>query len=179
MKTLLLLRHAKSSWKFPELGDHDRPLKPRGIAAAKTIARLFPDPVDWPQVVLCSSAVRTRETWRLMQEVWTESAEASTVCDATIIPEATVIPELYHCEPELFRQRVADCPEPADCVLVIGHNPGLEEWAAVLTRHPVVLPTAALLRLELKISHWSDIDAAEGTARISGLWRPRELTEDQ
>jgi phosphohistidine phosphatase len=138
-KTLHLLRHAKSSWDNPDLADHDRPLAPRGRRNAAALATHFSSAGISPALILCSSAQRARETL------------------AGVLPglhgeaEIRIEDGLYGAGAEALIARIRDVPEATPSVLVIGHNPGLEDLATRLDgRAPAApLPTAALATFEL------------------------------
>src|SRR5262245_59678675 len=120
MKELLLLRHAKSSWATPGLADFDRPLNTRGRRAARLLSRFFEDPGLRPALVLSSDAHRTRETLELIH-----GALASRV---TIHLE----PRLYLADPSTLLECLKKIPNDVPSVLMIGHNPGLQEFALEL-----------------------------------------------
>jgi phosphohistidine phosphatase len=166
-KRLYLLRHAKSSWKQPELADHDRPLAGRGRRAADAIARYLSDQAIAPELVLCSTARRARETGERIQ---------SALGTAPIRHE----PGLYGASAASLLERLRTVPDSVASVLLIGHNPALEELALDLSGPSpqrrdveVKFPTAALVTLALPISSWRDLghDCAELVAFI----RPRDL----
>ena len=164
MKTLLLFRHAKSSWSNTVLDDHDRPLKKRGLKAAPRMGAVLRDIGLRPDHVLCSTALRAKETWKLVQ------AE---------LPEGHIIPvthsaDLYHCETSQVLTALAHVAEPAACVLIVGHNPDLETVLTQLTGESHRLPTAAFVRLTLPLDTWSDLTETTRAA-IDAIWRPREL----
>jgi phosphohistidine phosphatase len=165
MKTLLLLRHAKSSWNEPGLADHDRPLNKRGRKAAPRMARLLREMALRPDLVLCSTAVRAQETARLVLSEWDSP------------PAITTHEKLYHCEPSGFVELLRTVTEPNHVLMLIGHNPGLEEFLAQLTGQSEHLSTAAVARVDLDLTAWSQF--AEVTrGKLIGLWRPRELQND-
>jgi len=164
MRTLLLLRHAKSSWSDPTLDDHERPLKRRGTRAARQMARLINAEHLVPELVLCSTAVRARETLRLVLE------------ESGLTPPVQELERLYHCSPAEFLAVLRDVPADPHTVLIVGHNPGLEEFLALLTGHAEPFPTAALASISLKIDDWSQLDAGI-PGELTGLWRPRELDD--
>ncbi len=162
MKKLLLLRHAKSCWEDSSLADHDRPLKPRGVKAARRIGQLIGAQHCCPDLVLCSTAVRAKETLRLVLEE----------IDGT--PPVEYVERLYHCSLDVFVSVLQSIPWDLPVVMLVGHNPGLEEFLSHLTGQPQTMPTGALGRIELDLSQWSDFNSAtEG--RLVDLWRPREL----
>ncbi|MDZ4688567.1 MAG: histidine phosphatase family protein [Planctomycetaceae bacterium] len=168
MKTLLLLRHAKSGWDQPQLADHDRPLTKRGIKAARRMGRLIVDDAIALDAVLCSTAVRARETWNHVRESMSELGRTP--------PSASFVAELYHCELEQFAPIIGSAPDTARTLLLIGHNPGLEELLAQLTGEDHQAPTATLAVLELDIAAWTEF-ASNAPATLRHLWRPRELPE--
>jgi phosphohistidine phosphatase len=166
MRRLYLLRHAKSSWKDTSLPDHDRPLAGRGRRAAKKIARHLREQGIEPELVLCSSAQRARATLERI-----ESALGA--------PAVRVEGELYAASAPALLVRLRGVPDNVESVLLIGHNPGLQDLALDLARpSPSVdelaakYPTAALATLELSAS-WGELD--HGTAELVDLVRPREL----
>lgn len=161
MKTLLILRHAKSSWKNSDLSDHDRPLSPRGQQDAPAVGQRLRDKDLIPQAVLSSSARRARQT---AQAVAQECG-----CPA----ELQLSRELYGGGPEAYLEAIRNLSRGVDCALVVGHNPDLEELVEILTGESLRLPTAALAHLELDIQAWQDLDEEEH-GRLINLWTPRE-----
>ena len=119
MRTLYLLRHAKSSWDDPTLPDDKRPLAPRGRRDGKRIAEHLRRQEIEPELVLCSSAARTRETLELLRPA---------LGGATVVVED----ELYGASADRLLARIRLVPDEAESVMVIGHNPGLHELALVL-----------------------------------------------
>ncbi|HUQ72779.1 MAG TPA: histidine phosphatase family protein [Planctomycetaceae bacterium] len=168
MKTLLLLRHAKSGWDQPQLADHDRPLTKRGVKAARRMGRLIADDAIALDALLCSMAVRARETWDHVCESMSERGHTP--------PPASFIADLYHCELEQFAPIIAAAPDTARTLLLIGHNPGLEELLAQLTGEDHHVPTAMLAVLDLDIDAWNEF-ALNAPATLRHLWRPRELPD--
>ena len=163
MKTLLLLRHAKSSWKESSLPDHDRPLNKRGLKAAPRMGRLMRETGLRPDGVLCSTATRAKET---LQLVLTELGGGVPV---------TFHAELYHCDVAQILGVLRGVAEPAASLLVVGHNPDLELFLEHATGQTERLPTGALARIEVELAAWSDLtDATRGT--LVSVSRPRELT---
>jgi phosphohistidine phosphatase len=154
MKRLYLLRHAKSSWDDPDLADHDRPLSGRGRRAADAIGRHMRAHGIEPELVLCSSSTRTRETL------------------ARIGLEATIERELYGATANELIARLREVPPSIGSVLVIGHNPGVHDLALALTGEPGdKYPTGALATID--VDEWSTI--APGSGRMIDFIRPREL----
>jgi phosphohistidine phosphatase len=163
MKTLLVLRHAKSSWRESELSDHDRPLNKRGKRDAPRMGELIRAEDLLPDLILTSSARRALTTAELV-------AEAS-----GYEGEIQVSRDLYAAGPEEFIDALCALPDGFDSVLVIGHNPGLEELVEVLTEEAPAMPTATLAQVALDIDRWVDLEG-EGAGRLVKLWLPRTLT---
>ena len=161
MKTLLILRHAKSSWDDSALDDHERPLNSRGKKDAPRIARLARDEGLAPELILSSDAVRAHLT-------------AEAVADATG-GQLLLDPRLYHAAvADILSLVPTVVRNDAGTVMIVGHNPGLEELVAQLTGEWEPLPTAALARIDLPITGWSELNSAtRGT--LIGVWRPKEL----
>lgn len=162
MKTLLLLRHGKSSWSDTSLADHDRPLKKRGHEAAKRMGRLIRELKRVPDHILTSSAERAIATAKVAAK------------EAKFDREIEVVPALYHADSSAFVAIVSRVPNRFDRVLVVGHNPGMEDWLERLIGRAEVFPTAALAQIELPVESWLDMSVnTRGT--LQGLWRPKEL----
>ena len=161
MKTVLILRHAKSSWSG-NTGDHDRPLNNRGRRDAPRIGELLRAEELLPDLILTSTAVRAHTTARLVVEA--SGFEGS----------IESLRSLYHGAPEDFIRALRALPDTYDRVLVVAHNPGLEELLEELTGEDEVLPTAALAHVSLPVLRWSQI-RANGSGELVNLWRPREL----
>ena len=167
MKRIYLLRHAESSWKDTGLPDHDRPLAGRGRRAAKAIARHLRDRGIEPQLVLCSSALRARETLDRI-----EPALGS--------PTVVVDRDFYAAGAPALLDRLRRVPDTVESVMLIGHNPGLQELALDLARpsppaHDLAAkyPTGAVATLEVSASAWHELD--RDTAELVELVRPRDL----
>jgi phosphohistidine phosphatase len=164
MKTLLVLRHAKSSWHDPALDDHDRPLNKRGQQDGPRMGELVREHRLTPDVIISSDAVRARLTAEAVAEA------------ACYTSEILLDPQLYIASPAgilAVLRTVRDTK--AGTVMIVGHNPGLEELVAQLTGEQQDLPTAALAQIVLPIDRWGDLKVStRGT--LLGLWRPKELT---
>jgi phosphohistidine phosphatase len=162
VKTVLVMRHGKSSWRDAQISDHDRPLKKRGRRDARRIGELLVAEGLEPDLVLSSSAERARRTAELV-------AEACGLDDAVILDEG-----LYHAEAADIVRALSRVTDRASIVLVTGHNPGLEALVTRLTDAEVSLPTAALAHVTLPVEHWRDAEAAP-IGSLHCVWRPREL----
>jgi phosphohistidine phosphatase len=161
MKTLLILRHAKSSWKKP-VADHDRPLNKRGKSDAPRMGKVLRDADLAPDLIISSTAERARET---AAKVAQHSGYAGAV---------ELSSDLYLAGPDGYRRVLRGVSDALERVLVVGHNPGAEMLLESLTGRSETLPTAALAQVRLEIEHWSDLDdGAKGV--LVELWRPRML----
>ena len=163
MKTLLVLRHAKSSWEEPGIDDHDRPLNQRGRRDAPRMGNFIRKQRLSPDILISSDAVRARQT-------------AEAVADAARYDgEIVLTRRLYLAGPAEIVAVLRTVPDTnAGTVMIVGHNPGLEEIAAQLTGEPQELPTAALAQISLPIDRWRDVNVSiRGT--LDGLWRPKEV----
>ena len=160
---LILMRHAKSSWADPNVGDHDRPLNARGRRAATLVgghlrhARLRLD------LVLCSSATRARQTLELL--------------DVASNAEVLVEDQLYGADAMALLVRLRKVPAAVGSLLVIGHNPGLEDLVSMLIGDNGALgegfPTAAVADFGLSIPTWKELDSGRG--QLHAFVTPRNL----
>jgi phosphohistidine phosphatase len=163
MKTLLVLRHAKSSWNEGGLADHDRPLNDRGERDAPRVGVRVRKHGLTPDTIISSDAVRARLTAEAVAEA------------AGYAGEIRLEPLLYHAAPDDILVVLRAAPEPnADTVMIVGHNPGLEGLVARLTGEAQDLPTAALAHIVLPIDRWRDLDGSTSGTLVD-LWRPKEL----
>jgi phosphohistidine phosphatase len=170
-KRLMLLRHAKSSWTDPGLDDRERPLNARGISAAKAIGIYLRKEKLEPELVICSPAKRTRETWRLVSEQLKSA------------PKLIVEEALYD-----FGNggRLIDCVRASATseasILLVGHNPSMEKLALRLANGNDALrrqieqkyPTGALAVFEAPDGEWRDLD--QKSTVLVGFTRPKDLT---
>ena len=162
MKTLLVLRHAKSSWKNPELSDHDRPLNKRGERDAPRMGYLLRELDLVPELVLSSTARRAQRTALLAAQ------------EAGVEQDVRLLSELYFSGSEAYLQVLSELPDEFERVMVVGHNPDLEELVDHLTGEGVRLPTAALAQIRLPIAVWQELDD-EAAGDLVSVWRPKEL----
>lgn len=162
---LILTRHAKSSWDDPTQADHDRPLNDRGRRSARELGDWLASRGYEPEEVLCSTALRTRETW-----------EGAAAAPLEVRPLVRYEPGLYHASPEKMLQMLRTASAPT--VMLLGHNPGIAEFAAMLpARVPLDpdfrrYPTAATLVVDFQIDRWADLQPGDGSVldfvRIDG-----------
>lgn len=165
MKRLILTRHAKSSWDDPTAPDHDRPLNERGRAAAADLGQWLASRGYVPQQVLCSDAERTRKTW------------AGIAPGLPGTPVMEVKPSLYHAGPDVMLAVLRHAS--ADTVMMIGHNPGIAEFAERLVAHAPLhaefsrYPTGATLVVDFAIDTWAEVGFGTGTTIDFTI--PREI----
>jgi phosphohistidine phosphatase len=162
MKTLLLMRHGKSSWKDDSLSDHERPLKKRGRQDAKRIAQEIDKNDLYPHIILSSSAARAKET----VDVVVDTLEYEN--------HIIFLDELYMAEPEDFIGVLRELSDDDETVLVVGHNPGLEAFLQIIDGEIESLPTAGLGHLVLALDSWQDI-SLDTMGDLIVLWKPKEL----
>ncbi|MCE1252602.1 MAG: histidine phosphatase family protein [Anaerolineae bacterium] len=160
MKTLILMRHAKSSWKDHNLEDIDRPLKKRGKKDAQIIGKIIVDKELVPQTIYCSPAKRSQRTAEVLLEELKQE-----------IPVETV-DKLYMAEVPVFYELIKSLPEDLERVMIIGHNPGLESLVQLLSGQIESLPTSALANVSLAIKNWKDLDP-ETKGELVDLYKPK------
>lgn len=169
MRRVILLRHAKSSWGDPGLADHDRPLNERGRRAAPAMGAWLADGGLAPDHVICSSSLRTRETWALVREALPDA------------PEARIEPRLYHADPQTMLALLRQAPDAARTVLMIAHEPGVSAFAHLLAAEPVApscarafdhYPTGAAAVFETDAADWGKVTS--GVERFVMFKTPRD-----
>jgi phosphohistidine phosphatase len=171
-KQLVLLRHAKSNWDDPLLADFDRPLAKRGRKAGKRLSAWLKKQHVRPDLVLCSPALRTRETLALIAAAIGETVPV--VYDKG----------LYLAEIEDLLARLRQVDGTAACVMVIGHNPGMQDFAVALLRPGAKknrarlagkFPTAAVACFDVPIAAWSELQLEE--AVLTKFVKPADLDD--
>lgn len=174
MLTLTLLRHAKSSWAEPGLPDIERPLKDRGRKAAPRMGAVMRERWLSPDHILCSTAVRTRQTLGLVLEAYPELARAGRAYDE----------RLYLASGKYLLSVAQSLPPPVGHALLVGHNPGLHELAVMLAGSgersllqslASKLPTGALVVLDFDVERFSLIRPKSGALRL--FIKPRDLED--
>ena len=167
MNRLMLLRHAKSSWDEPEMDDHDRPLAPRGRKAASKMATWIATAKVRPDLIVCSSAARAVQTMK-------------PVADALEGVPTAVEDGLYTFDAAELVPRIRELPASTTTVLLIGHNPALQDLTLRLAAEGQLLervrekfPTAALAILELDRA-WTEVE--DGSATLVDFVTPQRLT---
>lgn len=159
MRTLLLLRHAKSDWDDEGLTDHERPLSERGKREAPLVGQHLLERQLRPDLILCSTAKRTQKTARkvLKASGWEVPVK--------------YLNELYLTDADTYLNVLRHHSDDARCVLVVGHNPCLESILYALVNYRSAFPTAALAHLELAIDDWQQV-SRQSPAQLISLWRP-------
>jgi len=170
MKTLTLLRHAKSGWDAPVARDFDRPLNARGRKAARAMGREMRRLGLGFDRILASPSARTTET--LTEVAQGYGGAADTRFDETV----------YLATPETLLALVRGADDADSRLLLVGHNPGMEQLALLLSEASPLrdeiatkYPTGALAEIGFDVARWRDIGPAEG--RLTRFIRPRELAE--
>jgi len=162
MKTLLLMRHAKSSWKQAGLTDWERPLNKRGKSDAPRMGERLWEEDLVPQLIVSSDALRARQT-------------AEAVADAAGYEgEVIYLADLYHGTFAEYVEALASIPDEQEVVMVIGHNPDLQDVLEMLSGQTEPMPTGTIAHLELAIGRWSEL-RDDSEAELLHLWRPREI----
>lgn len=162
MKTILLMRHGKSSWKESDLADHERPLNKRGLRDAPRMGMILCERELIPQQILSSTAVRARQTAEAV-------AQASEYTG-----EVTYLDRLYMAEVEEYIETLRELPDTIERAMIIGHNPGIETLLQVLSGRIESLPTAVIAHIAVPIKHWSELNA-DINGELVDIWRPKEI----
>ncbi len=161
---LILMRHAKSSWANSSLSDFDRPLNDRGRKAVPVMRTWLESQSMIPDGLLCSTATRAQQTAELVSEAWP-------------LPNSKIdLEELYLASPNTILESIQKHgPAESKILLVVGHNPGFEVLASMLSGRALAMPTAAVAIFRCHSqSSWS-IDLSEGQVRLDQFMIPREL----
>lgn len=158
MKTLFLMRHAKSSWDDPALADLDRPLNARGLEAAPFMGRLLKQNETIPEFIVSSTALRAFDTARLV------ATELDQLVDTN--------DRIYEASPRRLRGIVADLDDHLTSIMLVGHNPGMEGFLSLLTGEIQPMPTATVAIISLNIETWGQINDACG--KLVSIMRPKE-----
>ena len=161
MKTLLLLRHAKSSWKQSGQPDHERPLNKRGKKEAPKVGKYLKENDLSPDLILSSTARRAHDTAQAVAE------------GCGFEGQIDLYQDLYLSDTACYLDILRRLPDDARQVLVVGHNPDIEELLTMLTDLSEHMTTAALAVINLPISSWQELsEATDGS--LQTLWVPRE-----
>ncbi|HEY6046712.1 MAG TPA: histidine phosphatase family protein [Pyrinomonadaceae bacterium] len=165
MKTLFLLRHAKSSWKDDSLDDFDRPLKKQGLGDAQLMGKLLRQREIGLDLVISSSAERARQTTQLV------------LMSAGLQVEVRYDDRIYEAGMRRLLTLVSRLDNQTSSVMLVGHNPGFEELLKTLTGEVHSMPTASLAAIEFDAEDWSQVKARTG--RLILLLTPKELRKQK
>jgi len=163
MKTLYLLRHAKSSWDDPALDDFERPLNKRGLKTAPVMGQLMRERNIDPDLVLCSPAMRTKETAKLAFKA------------AHLKPEVQYEENIYEAGLKDLLAVIRTVDNSVSTLMIVGHNPGMEELLYGLTGTVEEFPTAALAKISVKTKFWKDVSKVESV--LDWIVRPKDIGE--
>jgi phosphohistidine phosphatase len=165
MKTLLILRHAKSSWKEQDLPDHDRPLNKRGKNDAPRIGKLLKDEDLIPDLIMSSTAARAKKTAELV-------AKSCKYKGKIVLNHS-----LYGAEPAAYLKILERLSDNHMTALVVGHSPTVEETVELLTgSQDITMPTCALAQISLPIQNWTELKKQKIKGILLKVWRPKELS---
>ena len=159
------MRHAKSSWDFPELNDHQRPLNDRGRRDAPRMGRLLKNEKLIPDLIICSDAVRAKTTARIVAE------------ELKFKEKVVETHDLYGSGEEGYRNVICQVPNLIGTLLIVGHNTTLEDLIYALKGEDVRFPTAALAHFECAIEDWKDF-TLEIKSKCVRIYKPKELPQD-
>jgi phosphohistidine phosphatase len=161
MKNLYILRHAKSNWSDGNQTDFERPLNKRGLRTAPKMGALMREKGFVPDLILSSTAVRARTTAEIVRAAL--QSEVKICFDVRIYNAAT----------RDLLEVLSQLPDAAEKVMLVGHNPELENLIFALTGETITLPTAALAEIELPLGKWMEI--ARGGGKLKNTFYPRKI----
>jgi len=168
VKTLYVLRHAKSDWGDENLRDFDRPLNHRGRKAAKAVGEEIRDRGIRPDLVICSPAVRAKETLERLSEGYGR--------DLVVTEDRRI----YEASPGTLIDMVRSVPDEVAHLMIVGHNPGFQDLVVALSEESPLreeakqkFPTAALAEIHFSIGRWSELAPESG--QLADVIKPREL----
>ena len=160
-RTLLLMRHGKSSWKEKGLADEKRPLKKRGEEAAAMVGKTLKVSEIVPDLILSSPAKRAKNTAEIVAK------------ESNFSHKVELVESFYMGEPSDYVARLKKVPKDVKRVLVVGHNPGLEAFLQMLDGHISAMPTGSLAVIKLDLHSWSDFSAESG-GNVIAFWDPEQ-----
>ncbi|NOX85274.1 MAG: histidine phosphatase family protein [Chlorobi bacterium] len=156
MKTVYIVRHAKSSWEDMTLSDHDRPLLPVGVKRTKKIAEFLKNKKIHPEVMLSSSAVRALETAKII------ARETGFPVEKIKIEE-----RLYHASEETILEELSALPDKIESAMVFGHNPTLTWFVSRYIKTGIDnLPTSGVVGIQYKTDRWENVANARSKVRL-------------
>lgn len=155
MKTIILTRHAKSSWNSDSSTDFERPLNKRGIDDAPIMAKRLITYGQLPQVVISSTAIRALQTAELLMR--------ELVMDKSLL---TTTDTIYEAPARALIDSIKQLPETSDTAMIIGHNPGMSSTCSYLSKEAdIQMSTLAMVCMELDVEEWEDVYPDCGTMR--------------
>lgn len=162
MKKLLLMRHAKSSWKSGALNDHQRPLNKRGKRDAPRMGDFLRDQSIILDVILCSTAKRARETAkRFLREYAFEG-------------EVFYVDDLYHADYVTYIALLSQLPDTVETAMIVAHNPGMDYFLEMVCDEYEHMPTAAVAYIKLPVEIWAELSEVT-PGELLNLWKPKEI----
>jgi phosphohistidine phosphatase len=163
MRTLYLLRHAKSSWKDASLADFERPLKGRGRDAAEQMGRFLATKKVTVGALISSPSVRTRQTIDIVLR------------HVELGAEPQFDQRIYEASLSALVQVLSEIPDDTKAAMLVGHNPGMEEMLAFLTRESRHMPTCALAKISIAGSSWKE--AQRGAGKLEWFVTPKDIED--
>ena len=158
-RRLLLMRHAKSTPAKPGMSDHERPLEEKGVDDASAAGKKLHKHGYEPDVVLCSDSTRTLETWAQIKERFDK--------DTSFIKSA----KLYEASVSAYRNAIISKGKNAKTILLIGHNPTIEQFVATFSKEPAEVKPADTVILEIKATDWEEAFDMAGTWKLAEIIR--------
>jgi len=151
MKSLYIVRHAKSSWEFPELNDDERPLLPKGKKRTRKVISYLLEKQTRVDLIISSHAVRAYETAKLIAKAIDYPVD-----------RIDVRSRLYHADTDDLLNQLFAVPDEIDSVMMVGHNPGFTRFASYFdSAAPDWLPTSGIVKINFNTSRWNEILAVE------------------
>lgn len=152
MKRLYIVRHAKSSWKFPDLSDIERPLNSRGRRDAPIMAAYFAGLVQCPEVFIASPSRRTYDTAKEFVRAFEKEPT-----------EIELTEHLYHASSQGLKSIIPNISDECSSAVLFGHNPGVTDFVNEVCQQEIYnIPTSGLVGISLDIESWKDIRSTTG-----------------
>lgn len=167
MKTVLIMRHAKSSWDEAGVSDHDRTLNARGRRDAPFMGGFLEGRGLRPELIAHSTAKRATLTAQIVADQFSPE------------PILQALSELYLAPAHVYLDSLSSLSDAVDCVMYVGHNPGMEELVSHFMTGLQSMPTAAVARIQLNVDQWTDISEKRLESITDqdslAVWRPKEV----
>lgn len=164
-KQVLIMRHAKSSWDEPSMRDYDRPLNRRGLRVTPQIAQFVDENGIWPDLIVSSTANRAQTT----AELFIQS------CPSNRSTELEFNRDFYLAAADVYTDFLLEMHrDEVNRLMLVGHNPGLEELVESLSGSYESMPTAAIAHFDLQVDSWMELNS-ELPASLFDVYRPKEL----